>query len=174
MEVPNVNSEAAKEALIRLRCDLAISVGNRVIQPDVFSIPRLGTINLHHGRIPDYRGGPPAFWELYEGEAEMGISVHWMDAQLDHGPVVAATTVAVLDGDDPKMLMERAYTVDAELVAKALEMIATGGAASGAEHSAKKSVRTIPSRRELAALSKRLRRPIRYDDYRRAALPKVH
>jgi folate-dependent phosphoribosylglycinamide formyltransferase PurN len=173
IEVPNVNSEAAKEALRRLRCDLGISIGNRVIQPDVFSIPRLGSINLHHGRIPDYRGGPPAFWELYEGEAEMGVSVHWVDAQLDHGAVVAATAIPVLNGDDPKTLMERAYTVDAELVAKTVEEIATGGARFVAVESAGTSVRTIPARGELRKLSKRLHRPIRHDDYRRAALPEI-
>jgi methionyl-tRNA formyltransferase len=168
-----VNSEAAKEALRRLRCDLGISVGNRVIQPDVFSVPGLGTINLHHGRLPDYRGGPPAFWELYEGEAEMGVSVHWVDAHLDHGPIVATTAVPVLDGDDPKTLMERAYTVDAEIVAKAVEAIATGTTRPFAVDSAGSSVRTIPSRRQLRELSKRLQRPIRHDDYRRAALPEV-
>jgi hypothetical protein len=173
IEVPNVNSEAAKITLLRLRCDLGISIGNRVIQPDIFSIPRLGTINLHHGSIPDYRGGPPAFWELYEGETEMGVSVHWMDAQLDHGPVVATTAVRVLDGDDPKTLMERAYTVDAKLVAKAVEDIATGRARPFAAASAGSSVRTIPSRHQLRELSKRLQRPIRHDDYRRAGLPEV-
>jgi hypothetical protein len=172
-EVPNVNSPAAKEALRDMRCELGISIGNRVIQPNLFSVPRLGTINLHHGRMPDYRGGPPAFWELYEGEAEMGVSVHWMDAQLDHGPVVAATAIPVLDGDDPKTLMERAYTVDADLVARAVGEIATGRARPAAADSAGSTVRTIPARGELRELSKRLRRPIRHDDYRRAALPGV-
>jgi folate-dependent phosphoribosylglycinamide formyltransferase PurN len=171
IEVPNVNSEPAREALRRFECDLGISIGNRVIQPNVFSVPRLGTINLHHGHIPDYRGGPPAFWELYEGEAEMGVSVHWMDAQLDHGPVVAATAIPVMDGDDPKTLMERAYTVDAGLVATAVEEIAAGRLRPGAVDSAAPPVRTIPARRELRALSKRLGRPIRHDDYRRAVLP---
>ena len=73
VDVPNVNSLVTLHVLRELSPDLGVSLGNRVIYEEVFSLPRLGTINLHHGRIPGYRGGPPTFWELYNGEQSMGV-----------------------------------------------------------------------------------------------------
>ncbi|MEA2143176.1 MAG: methionyl-tRNA formyltransferase [Solirubrobacteraceae bacterium] len=174
VEVPNVNSAEARDALARLDADLGISVGNRVIRQDTFAIPRLGMINLHHGSIPAYRGGPPGFWELYAGERLMGVSVHRIDAQLDHGELLGAAEVPVLDGDDPRSLMERAYTVDHQLMGDVVGAIANGTArAIDVDFSQGATVRTLPSRAQLRTLQARLGRPIRHDDFRRARLPEL-
>jgi hypothetical protein len=174
VEVPNINSAEARDALGRLGADLGISVGNRVIQEDTFAIPRLGMINLHHGSIPAYRGGPPGFWELYAGEPRMGVSVHRIDAQLDHGELLGRADVPVLDGDDPRALMERAYTVDYQLMGDVVGAIANGTSrAIDVDFSHGAKVRTLPSRAQLRTLQTRLGRPIRHDDFRRAQLPEL-
>lgn len=171
VEVPNVNSAAAKDALRELRADLALSVGNRVIVESVFSIPRLGTINLHHGRLPDYRGGPPAFWELLNGETSMGVSVHRIDALLDHGELLARDEVPIEPGDDPRTLMERARSIDHVLVVGTVAALAAGTAEPiPVEPAARSRANTLPSRRELRALQRRLGRRVRHDDFRWAPL----
>ena len=124
--VPSVNSPEARDALAALGADLGVSVGNRVMQESTFLIPRLGTVNLHHGRLPDYRGGPPAFWEIYNQERVMGVSVHQMDAQVDHGALLGAAEVSILEDDDAAAAMERVYAVDFSLVGEVLQAIADG------------------------------------------------
>src|SRR5688572_31504720 len=47
----------------------------------------------HKGRVPDYRGMPPAFWELWNDETSVGCTVHWVAEKLDTGDVVRETTV---------------------------------------------------------------------------------
>lgn len=73
--------------------DLGLSIAAPILRKPLFELPRLGTINLHKGRVPDYRGMPPAFWELWNGEVSVGCTVHRVDARLDAGDVVAETTV---------------------------------------------------------------------------------
>ncbi len=75
--------------------DLGLALAAPILKPGLFSLPRLGTINLHKARVPEYRGMPPAFWELYRGETEVGCTVHIVDAGLDTGPVVRQVTVPV-------------------------------------------------------------------------------
>lgn len=170
-EVPSINSLEAQDALRRLNADLALSVGNRVISQSTFSIPLLGTVNLHHGRIPDYRGGPPAFWEIYNEEPSMGVSVHQMDAELDHGALLGTAEVPLLLGDDCRTAMERVYDVDVQVMGDVVAAIAAGTSKPVVVDFANGKVRTLPSRGQLLNLQARLGRPVRHDDFRAARLP---
>ncbi len=88
-DVASLNSEACRTLLRSLHLDLAVLDGTNILKPETFSIPRLGSINLHCGRLPSYRGAPPAFWELMAGEREVGVTVHQVSAALDAGAIYA-------------------------------------------------------------------------------------
>jgi folate-dependent phosphoribosylglycinamide formyltransferase PurN len=68
--------------------DLGVVAGTYILKPQVFTIPRLGCINLHSGKVPEYRGAAPGFWELYNGEREVGITIHRVTDKLDGGAVL--------------------------------------------------------------------------------------
>jgi hypothetical protein len=93
--VPTLNGEAARAELRRLEADVALSLDNALISEATFSLPRHGTINVHHGAVPDYRGGPPVFWELADGRDRVGFTVHRIDAGIDTGPVLAEGEVPI-------------------------------------------------------------------------------
>ena len=93
--VDSLNSSTAQAQLRSLRADLGVVLGTRILKAATFSIPRLGSINVHKGKVPHYRGQPPAFWELYHGEPEAGVTIHFVVDRLDAGPVVAADTVPI-------------------------------------------------------------------------------
>jgi Formyl transferase len=93
--VPTLNGESARAALRSLDADVAVSLDNSIIEEATFSLPRLGTINVHHGAVPEYRGGPPVFWELADGRETVGFAIHRIDAGIDSGPVLAAGDVPI-------------------------------------------------------------------------------
>ena len=93
--VPTLNGDAARAELRRLDADVAISLDNALISETTFSLPRLGTINVHHGAVPEYRGGPPVFWELADGLDRVGFTVHRIDPGIDTGPVLAEGEVPI-------------------------------------------------------------------------------
>lgn len=88
LEFANFHDASCLEALRAIAPDLAVVDGTYVLRESVFLLPRYGSINMHCGRLPDYRGAPPAFWELYNGEREVGVTVHRVTAKLDEGPIL--------------------------------------------------------------------------------------
>lgn len=82
------HDEDCLTAIDGLSIDLFVVSGTYILRPPVFERPRHGSINLHCGRVPEFRGSPPAFWELYEGVPEVGVTIHRVSAQLDEGAVL--------------------------------------------------------------------------------------
>jgi methionyl-tRNA formyltransferase len=80
------------EAITAFSPDLGVVAGTYILREQVFSIPRLGCINLHSGKVPKYRGSMPAFWELFNGETEVGITIHRVISRLDAGEVLRQET----------------------------------------------------------------------------------
>jgi methionyl-tRNA formyltransferase len=95
VRVPTLNGDEARDALRRLGADVAISLDNTIIRPETFAVPAHGTINVHHGAVPDYRGGPPVFWELSDGLDRVGFTIHLIDAGIDTGPVLARGDIPI-------------------------------------------------------------------------------
>ena len=97
------------------RADLTVNVGNwlRELQPDVLlttsfpyrlppeilRVPRLGAFNIHGGKLPEYRGPQPVFWEILNRETEGAVTLHRMDEEFDHGAVIAAQTIPISPAD---------------------------------------------------------------------------
>jgi methionyl-tRNA formyltransferase len=89
VHVRDFHSAECLSVLERLRPDLAVIAGTYILRKDVFSLPRHGSINLHSGKVPEYRGASPAFWELYNGESAVGVTIHRVVDSVDAGSVLA-------------------------------------------------------------------------------------
>lgn len=58
-----------------------------VLGADVVAAPRLGSFNLHPGPLPEYAGLNAPSWAIYRGEPRHAVTLHWMDAGIDSGPI---------------------------------------------------------------------------------------
>lgn len=101
--VNDINSPDVGKAISAYGADLGIVAGTYILKPSTFDAPRLGSINLHCGKTPEYRGGPPLFWELYNGESEFGITIHKVSSKLDAGHIILEQMFPLkrLPGHDP-------------------------------------------------------------------------
>ena len=89
-----INTEESIAQLKNFDPELFIVAGySTILKQKVLDIPQLGTINLHAGRLPEYRGGSPLNWQLINGEEKAGISVILMDEGIDTGSVLAEELV---------------------------------------------------------------------------------
>lgn len=93
LNVADIHAETTLATVRGFAPDLGLSLAAPILRPPLFTLPRYGTLNLHKGKVPDYRGMPPAFWELWNDEAEVGCTVHWVDEKLDTGAIAATGTV---------------------------------------------------------------------------------
>ncbi len=71
-----------------LRPDLGLVFACYLLRRTLFALPRLGTLNLHLGKPPEFRGSSPGFYELLAGVPEVGVTVHQVDDGLDSGPIL--------------------------------------------------------------------------------------
>jgi methionyl-tRNA formyltransferase len=108
--------------------DLGIALGAPILKEALFSLPRMGTINLHKGRLPQYRGMPPAFWELNNGETSVGCTVHKVEAGLDTGDILLERSVLVDPYSTVAGMQMKLHRVGVEMVCEAVELIASGTA----------------------------------------------
>lgn len=104
----------------RLQPDLVISAGfMRILSP--FFISRFKMINTHPALLPAFPGAHPVRDAIAAGVSVTGATVHWVDAGVDTGPVIAQTQVEVLPGDDESTLHERIKIVERGLIVATLK-----------------------------------------------------
>ncbi len=157
LKVADIHSTDTLEAVNAFSPDLGLSLAAPILPRSLFALPRLGTINLHKGKLPDYRGMPPAFWELWNGEKTFGCTVHWVDEQLDTGNLVCATEVPGEPFSTVRGLQLRLDEVGVDLMREAVEKVLSGKVESYAQAPGGRTYRK-PSLAQAAALDRKLRR----------------
>lgn len=98
------------------------------LPPEIFELPPHGTLNVHDSLLPSYAGFSPLIWALINGEEEVGVTAHRMDAELDMGDVLIQRSVPVGPRDTATDLFHRTVDVIEPIVKESLDLIASGEA----------------------------------------------
>jgi methionyl-tRNA formyltransferase len=126
-EVPHINHPDVVKLAKELKPDLICVFGTSLIRGDLLNEGRLGIVNLHGGLSPEYRGADCTFWALYNGEPEkVGCTLHYIDAGIDTGRLIAHISPEVKAGDSELELFWRAVQDSAEVYAEAVARLARG------------------------------------------------
>jgi len=64
-----------------------------IVRTDQLADVKYGVYNIHFGKLPQFRGPSPVFWQLKKGARELGITIHHMTKKVDGGPVVWQYTI---------------------------------------------------------------------------------
>jgi phosphoribosylglycinamide formyltransferase-1 len=98
-----------------LRPDLVISAGfMRILSQRITE--RFRIINSHPALLPAFPGAHAVRDALATGATETGTTIHWVDAGVDTGPIIAQEKVAILQGDTEESLHERIKIVERGLI----------------------------------------------------------
>ncbi len=125
--VPHINHPSVVALADRLAPDVIAVFGTALIRGPLLERGRLGMLNLHGGLSPEYRGADCTFWALYNGEPEkIGCTLHFINAGIDTGNLVAHICPAVGEGDDELTLFWRAVRDSAEVYVEAIQRLARG------------------------------------------------
>jgi methionyl-tRNA formyltransferase len=114
------------QKLQELRPELQVVVAFRMLPEVVWSMPPLGTVNLHASLLPDYRGPAPIPWAIIQGEKTTGLTTFRLRQDIDTGPVLFTESLDILDGENAGDLQERMKVVGAKLLLKTVEALASG------------------------------------------------
>ncbi|MCP5362118.1 MAG: hypothetical protein H6908_05755 [Hyphomicrobiales bacterium] len=123
----SINSRTFRKQLRELAPDIVISAFcNQILKPEIIAIPRLGTLNVHPGWLPAYRGAMSYFWVLHNGEDQAGVSIHWIDEGIDTGTLLARRKISLKTGMTQQMVMIRSALAGSILLKHLLHMLVTG------------------------------------------------
>lgn len=124
--VADIHGVDSIAALTAFGADLGLSLAAPILRAPLFMLPRLGTLNLHKGAVPEFRGMPPAFWERWHGVNEVGCTVHWVDEGLDTGAVEAATSLTVARFSSVRGLQLQLDEIGVELMNHVVQRVIRG------------------------------------------------
>ena len=114
------------ETVKKLNPDLVVSVGFMRILAAPF-VSKFPTINTHPALLPKFPGAHAVRDALNAGAQVTGSTVHWVDAGIDTGTVIAQKEVVVLPQDDESSLHERIKIVERELIVETLQSFIAHG-----------------------------------------------
>lgn len=131
LNVPILQPEKMKDpeflsSLRDINADLFVVVAFRILPKEVWSMPRLGTFNLHASLLPKYRGAAPINWAIINGETETGVTTFFLDENIDTGSILFQEKTPILPEDNIGTLYDRLKEMGSGLVLRTVNSIAEG------------------------------------------------
>lgn len=120
VEFERINSGELRDFIIDNQCDVVYHSGGMILKPIILEAPRIGVVGYHHGDIRKYRGPFQCFWELYNGEKEIGITLQILKPVLDTGPVLLIENYPIPEGIKLKELQRISNWESVRLGAEAI------------------------------------------------------
>ena len=112
--------------LLRCKADIFIVIAFRILPKALFSLPRLGTINIHASLLPKYRGPAPIQRAIEAGEKETGITVFRIDEGVDTGGILLQKRVPIGPADTAIDLFSKLSDCGADALVEVLDKLGQG------------------------------------------------
>lgn len=126
LQPTNLKSPEFTEELKKYHANLQVVVAFRMLPEVVWSMPSLGTFNLHASLLPDYRGAAPINWAIINGEKETGATTFFLKHDIDTGNIIFQEKEPISKDDTAGSLYNRLMTKGAALVLKTVKAIEAG------------------------------------------------
>ena len=114
------------EALRGLRADLFIVIAFRMLPEVVWTMPPLGTFNLHGSLLPRYRGAAPINRAIMNGDAETGVTTFFLKHDIDTGDIISRERIDVGPDEDAGSVHDRLMHIGAALTVDTVNHIIAG------------------------------------------------
>jgi methionyl-tRNA formyltransferase len=101
-----------------LKPDLQIVVAFRMLPEIIWSLPPMGTLNVHGSLLPQYRGAAPINWAIINGEKETGVTTFQLQHAIDTGAILLQDKIAISENMTAGELHDTMMEVGAKLLIK--------------------------------------------------------
>ncbi|WP_156299242.1 methionyl-tRNA formyltransferase [Streptobacillus canis] len=120
----SLRTEETYEILKKYNADLIVVVAYGMIIPkNIIDLPKYGIINVHSSLLPKYRGAAPIHAAILNGDDKTGVSIMYIDENLDEGDVICTLETEILKEDNLGTLHDRLKVLGARGVQQAVEMM---------------------------------------------------
>ena len=123
LQPQKLKNEDFLNELRRLSPNLQIVVAFRMLPEIVWTMPALGTFNLHASLLPQYRGAAPINFAIINGETVTGLTTFFLDKEIDTGRIIQQERIEISNEDDAGTLHDNMMVRGSELVLNTVELI---------------------------------------------------
>ena len=127
-----------------LNADLHIVVAFRMMPEQLWSMPRLGTLNLHASLLPQYRGAAPINRAIMNCERTTGVTTFFLKHEIDTGDIILAEKVDIGPSETAGELHDRLKHVGAALILKTVQQIEKGNLCTTPQNSITTEIKHAP------------------------------
>jgi methionyl-tRNA formyltransferase len=119
----NLKSDDFFHSLKELTPDLSVVVAFRILPERIFSLPVLGTVNLHASLLPKYRGAAPINWAIINGETKTGLTTFFIEKKVDTGNLILQKEIEIFPEENFGELHDRLANLGADLLLQTVDLI---------------------------------------------------
>ncbi len=123
LQPEKLKDEAFLEELRSFHADLQIVVAFRMLPEVVWSMPRLGTFNLHASLLPQYRGAAPINWAVMNGDKETGATTFLLKHEIDTGNMILQERILIGEDENVGSVHDRLMALGASMVTRTVDLI---------------------------------------------------
>ncbi len=124
LQPERLKDEVFLSELRSYQADLQIVTAFRMLPDVVWSMPRLGTFNLHASLLPKYRGAAPINWAVINGDKETGCTTFLLRHDIDTGDILLQERTPIGDNEDAGSLHDRLMEMSIGLTLRTVRLIA--------------------------------------------------
>ena len=104
-----------------LKADIFVVVAFRMLPEEVWSMPKLGTFNLHASLLPQYRGAAPINWAVINGESRTGATTFMIDREIDTGGIILRQDILIGKEDTAGDVHDKLMEIGSEMVVQTVQ-----------------------------------------------------
>ena len=123
LQPEKLKDETFIEELRSYHADLQIVVAFRMLPEVVWSMPRLGTFNLHASLLPQYRGAAPINWAVMNGDTETGATTFMLKHEIDTGNMILQERIPIGPNEDVGSVHDRLMALGTRMVTRTVDLI---------------------------------------------------
>lgn len=112
--------------LREINADLFVVIAFRMLPEVVWTMPPLGTFNLHASLLPKYRGAAPINHAVINGETKTGVTTFFLQHEVDTGDIIDRVEVDILPEDNVGSVHDKLMELGASLTVKTIDAILNG------------------------------------------------
>jgi methionyl-tRNA formyltransferase len=125
--IGDVNDPAFLDRLRALKTEVIVSVScPQIFKRPLIELPKRGCLNVHGAVLPQYRGIMPSFWMLANDEKQAGVSIFYVNDDVDAGELCGQQTFEIRTGESLDEFLSRSKAVAADLILTVLADIESG------------------------------------------------
>lgn len=107
--------------------DLIVTAAyGQLIPEKILNYPKYRSINVHGSLLPKYRGGAPIQRAIINGEEKTGITIMYMEKQMDSGDILERKELPILDSDNQETVFNKLSILGSEMILPVIEKLEKG------------------------------------------------